>query len=82
MFKTLWQLFKLQREVREMTDVKTLLQSKTIWGIVIAILAMLAKNAGYTIDEAGTVNTIVEIIGLILGLYGRITATKQLKSVV
>lgn len=64
-----------------MTDVKTLLQSKTIWGIVIAVIAMLTKSSGYTIDEAGTVNTIIEIIGLVLGLYGRITATKQIKSV-
>ena len=58
-----------------MNDVKGILQSKTVWGAAIAVIATLAQIAGYDLgDTNGLVEQIVAVIGGALAIYGRITA--------
>ena len=59
-------------------DVKSLLKSKTIWGIVVSMLALVAKKSGLTIDEGGLVNDIVIFIGYGFAFYGRLKAEKKI----
>ena len=59
-------------------DSKNMLLSKTLWGIVIAFVAQILARKGITLDVAGWTNDIVAMAGLVLGIYGRVTATKEL----
>lgn len=62
-------------------ETKSLLTSKTFWGIALAGAAMAAPHFGmhFTQDQVGQSATdIVGIVGLALGLYGRIKAAKQI----
>lgn len=62
-----------------MNDVKGILQSKTVWGAAIAVIATLAQIAGYDIgDQNGLVEQIVAVIGGVLAIYGRVTAVAKL----
>ena len=67
------------------TEKKAWRQSKTIWGSIITLLAIVASLFGYQIDQATQaqltqqVTAIVAALGSILAIYGRVTATKQLK---
>ena len=64
-----------------MTDIKGMLQSKTIWGALIAgaaiVLNMFHINLG---DASGFADDIVGLIGAVLAIYGRITAVKKIGS--
>lgn len=72
------------------TDYKTWLQSKTIWGLLIVAAPILSQMFHHDIgqglndtlqiaDGAGKiVNNVMELFGLVMAAYGRITATKQL----
>lgn len=63
-----------------MDDVKGILQSKTVWGSAIAVIATLAQIAGYDIgDTGGLAEQIVAVIGGCLAIYGRITAVTKIK---
>ena len=47
--------------------------SKTIWGLIIAFVAFVAKQGfGAVIPDLSA--EIVEVIGLVLALYGRVKA--------
>lgn len=62
-----------------MNDVKGILQSKTVWGAALAVLATLAQIAGYDLgDTNGLAEQIVAVIGGLLAIYGRITAVAAL----
>lgn len=62
-----------------MDEVKGILQSKTVWGSLIAVLATLAQIAGYDIgDTGGLAEQIVAVIGGLIAIYGRITAVAKL----
>lgn len=63
--------------------------SKTIWGAIILLVSMILGFFGYTItaEEQATftdallssLNAVGDLIGLILVIYGRLTATKVIK---
>lgn len=58
-----------------MNDVKGILQSKTVWGAAIAVIATLLQIAGYDLgDTNGLAEQVVAVIGGALAIYGRITA--------
>ena len=59
-------------------DSKNMLLSKTLWGIVIAFVAQILARKGITLDVGGWTNDIVSLAGLVLGIYGRVTATAPL----
>ena len=62
-----------------MNDVKGILQSKTVWGAGIAVLATLAQLAGYDLgDTNGLAEQVVAVVGGLLAIYGRITAVTKL----
>lgn len=57
---------------------KSFLTSKTLWGILIGILAEALKAHGMTVDSAGLTNDAVSLIGAALAAYGRFHATQPL----
>ncbi len=70
---------------------KSALGSKTIWGAIIGLTSVILKKEGYDIDLesqtqlidlgirlSGSVMDIVTVIGLILTIYGRLTAKKKI----
>ena len=62
-----------------MDGVKGFLTSKTIWGAIIAMVASIAKAAGYDIGGVdGWVNEIVAVLGAGFAIYGRVVATKKI----
>jgi len=74
-----------------MTETKTLLQSRTVWGALLAILASIAGLGGYAIapsDQAAALDLIgslievwdrlVVIAGAGLAIWGRVRATKSI----
>lgn len=58
-----------------------LLQNKQFWGVVVAVVAVGAKAAGFEIDQTGLVNNLVALSGVVFTLYGTVTSTKSIKSV-
>lgn len=67
-----------------MNGVKSLLASKTIWGLIIAALGFLAQLLGFTVTEADTtslsqiITNLMEGVGMLIALWGRISATKTI----
>lgn len=68
-----------------MDDVKGFLQSKTIWGGVLAVAAPIAAHVFHiTITDldtqqiAETISGIVAAVGGVIAIFGRIIATKQI----
>jgi len=62
-----------------MNDVKGILQSKTVWGAGLAVVATLAQLAGYDIGDTNFLaEQIVAVIGGLLAIYGRVTAVTKL----
>lgn len=67
-----------------MHDAKSPLQSKTVWGGLVAILAAVAGFLGYSIapaDQAALINLVADAVTLAAGavaIWGRITATKRI----
>lgn len=60
-------------------DVKGLLQSKTVWGVILQMVALVAISQGWDIGDAdGWVELITGGVGFALALYGRITAVKRI----
>lgn len=61
-------------------DWKALLTSKTIWGLVVGIAAPILARHGVDLgDQDQLVVDVLSVIGLVLGVYGRITAQGPLK---
>ena len=65
--------------VSPVSDPKSILESKTFWGLVIAILVPTAAKHGIIIDPTGTATDLSTAIGAILALYGRFSATSPVK---
>jgi len=62
-----------------MNDVKGILQSKTVWGAALAVIATGLQLAGYDLgDTNGFAEQIVAVIGGLLAIYGRITAVAKI----
>jgi len=76
-FKSAVQMWRLRKEVKTM-GVKGLFQSKTLWGIVVSILAQVAKQYGITIDENGVTMDVLSLVASVLAVYGRYTANKTI----
>lgn len=56
-----------------MLETKVWYLSKTIWGVIISFLALIAKTF-FNVYIPDFSAEIVEILGLVLALYGRIKA--------
>ncbi len=55
--------------------------SKTMIGLAIAAISAIAQKHGYVIDQAGAVNTLLEVQGMILAAYGHIVTKVPVTSV-
>ena len=54
-------------------DPKSLLESKTFWGIVVAfVMPFLAKH-GIIVDPTGLAGDVSAVVGSLLAIYGRFT---------
>lgn len=68
-------------------DFKTMIQSKTVMGGFIAILASLANLIGYSVspgEQASLVEAIISAAGALGGMWaviGRVVATKRISGV-
>lgn len=60
-----------------MTDLKSWLQSRTIWSVLIVLAPMLSKFLGF--DLGATMDDILTIVGAAGAIYFRVTATKQIE---
>lgn len=64
-------------------DVKSMAQSKTIWGTLLQIVALIALSQGWDIgDTNGLAEVITGLIGSALALWGRVTAVKKITGVI
>lgn len=61
-----------------MTDFKSWLQSTTIWSILIMLSPLISRMVGFDVDA--TLTDILTIAGAAGAIYGRITASKKLKT--
>lgn len=62
-----------------MNEVKGILESKSVWGALLAIAGTVASLLGYDIgDTNGLANEIVVLVGSVIAVYGRIKAVKRL----
>ena len=59
-----------------MKDVKSWLQSKTIWAVLVTLSPILTQVLGFDINA--TLTDILTIIGAVAAIYFRIKATKKL----
>jgi hypothetical protein len=60
-----------------MTDVKSWLQSKTIWSVLITLSPLLTRLLGF--DLGATMDDVLTIAGALGAIYFRITASEKLK---
>jgi hypothetical protein len=61
-------------------ETKNVLQSKTIWGALVAIVGVILNLMGF--DAAGLngmEGDIVTVVGAALAAYGRVVAVKKIK---
>jgi len=63
---------------------KSFLQSKGVWGGLIAFIAAAGGIAGYSVsaEDMDTLSTLVPsiagIVGAVIAIYGRVKASKQI----
>lgn len=55
--------------------------SVTLVGLAITGIATLCQAMGWTFDEAAWAPIIAQVVGLLVALYGRLTAGKKIDSV-
>lgn len=60
-----------------MTDIKSWIQSKTIWSILVSTAPFLSKLVGFDIDA--TLADVLTIAGAVGAIYFRVTASTKLK---
>lgn len=59
--------------------VKSALQSKTIWGAALAVIAQIALLAGWDVGNTdGLAEQITGIIGGLIAIWGRINAVHKI----
>ena len=69
-----------------MTENKTLLASKTVWGAVLMLAAVVLNYFGITLspeDQLQIIDVIVTLVGAagsLLAIFGRIVATRKIGS--
>lgn len=51
-----------------------LLKSRTVWGVVAMIAALVAKNFGFELDADGLTTDLLAAAGAGLAIYGRVKA--------
>lgn len=51
-----------------------LLKSRTVWGVVAMIAALVAKNFGFELDADGLTTDLLAVAGAGLAVYGRVKA--------
>jgi hypothetical protein len=83
--KLLWDVNRLWSKSKKDTTMKPLLQSKTIWGLLVVAAPWVAKH-WFSVDlDADTteryLTQIAQIIGFITAVYGRVVATGGIKGV-
>jgi len=74
-----------------MEDWKGMLQSKGVWGGVVALVGLGVSAMGFTLSTAdaatltdallraaGAVGTLMNVGGIIFAVYGRVVATKRI----
>jgi hypothetical protein len=67
-----------------MEETKSLLASKTVWGGIIVVLSVVASMVGYTISAedqvalTSFVGEAITLVGGLLAIWGRVTATKKI----
>lgn len=62
-----------------MDDIKGLLESKTIWGALIAIFATISQLAGWDLGNTdGLAEQLTALIGGAVAIFGRIKAVKRI----
>ena len=65
-----------------MENVKSIFASRTVWASLVAVLALLASKAGYTVagaDQAAIVDAVMTVVGAlssVAAIYFRSKATK------
>jgi hypothetical protein len=64
-----------------MQDPKSILESKTFWGIVVALAMPTLAKHGIVIDPTGLTTDLSTVIGGLLAIYGRVTASAPVKLV-
>ena len=63
-----------------MHDTKNILLSKTVWGVVLTLVAVFLPKLGYSLDEAtgaGFVDEIVVLLTAAFAIYGRVKAVTR-----
>lgn len=60
-----------------MTDVKSWIQSKTIWSVLVTLAPIISRLAGFDVDA--TLADILTIAGAVGAVYFRIAASTKLK---
>ena len=70
-----------------MNDVKGLLTSKTVWGVIVMLVGTLLgmsqeAQAATTADVMVIVQAVVQIIGAAMAIYGRVMASKRIQGLV
>ena len=58
-----------------MTDLKSWLQSRTIWMVLVTLAPLLSKMLGF--DLGATMDDVLTITGAVGAIYFRITATQK-----
>jgi hypothetical protein len=64
-------------KIKEMNDIKSWIQSKTIWAILVTITPVLSKMVGFDIDA--TLTDVLTIIGAGAAIFFRVKAKASLK---
>jgi energy-converting hydrogenase Eha subunit C len=62
-------------------NVKSIFSSTTFWGSIVSLVAMLAPhiyaNIAGSASQTAVVSTIVAVVGFVVTVYGRFTATQK-----
>lgn len=60
-----------------MTDLKSWIESKTIWSVLVMLAPLITKMVGFDVDA--TLTDILTIAGAAGAIYFRVTASKKIK---
>lgn len=62
-----------------MNEIKGMLQSKTIWGALLAVAATVSSMAGWDIGNTdGMAEDMAALVGAVIAIYGRAVAVKRI----
>lgn len=64
-------------KIKEMNDIKSWIQSKTIWAILVTVTPVLSRMIGFDIDA--TLTDILTIVGAGAAIYFRVKAKATLE---